>query len=187
MGAAVSPISSFTCADENPLHQVTVFVDASETGYGGYCGSHTVAGVLPTDVIGTSSTLRELCGVRLLTEELAERLQNKRVKYVLDSQPAIANLIKGGGDKSSLNDAIKEWWRICQRLSITPSYEWVPRENNKDADKLSKANEYDVTRLTDAAHAIAIRSLSSTMFRMVLSIVLYEGVRYDDNPCSDAN
>jgi hypothetical protein len=127
---------------DHPSHQLTVHCDSSETGYGGWWGTRKVAGILPWSIIGTSSTLRELCGLRLLTEQIASHLQNKRVKFVMDSQPAVANLTNGGGTKEVLNDEIKQWWAVCEKYNIQSSYEWVPREENTEADRLSKSVEF---------------------------------------------
>jgi hypothetical protein len=48
---------------DNPEHQITVHSDASETGYGGVCGTNKVSGTLPTHLIGRSSTIRDLNGL----------------------------------------------------------------------------------------------------------------------------
>ena len=130
---------------DHPLHQTTVTCDSSVSGYGGACGAMKVSGVLPWQVIGRSSTLREITGLRLLCTKMIEHLANRRVKFVMDSQPAIANLTKGGGVVDELNDEIKRWWTLCDSHNIQATYEWVPREQNEEADKLSKAHEFPHT------------------------------------------
>jgi hypothetical protein len=127
---------------DHPLHQLTVYCDASVTGYGGTCGSTRVSQVLPTYMIGTSSTHRELFGLIAVTNTLADTLTNKRVRFVMDSQPAIANLTNGGGPVPALNDEIKRFKTLCFGLKIEASFEWIPREVNVEADELSKANEF---------------------------------------------
>jgi hypothetical protein len=126
----------------HPRYQLSVYCDASVTGYGGSCGSRKVAGILPTHIIGKSSTLRELYGLRQLTVALQDVLTNKRVRFIMDSQPAVANLTKGGGPVPELNDEIKHWLEVCRNYNIEPTYEWVRREENTEADELSKANEF---------------------------------------------
>ena len=132
---------------DNPAYQIEVNVDASETGYGATLGSTKCSGTLPTHLIGTSSTLREVWAVILSSQEMLPKLVNRRVKYNMDSQPAVANLTKGGGDKPTINDAIKTWWLMCEHNKIEPSYEWIPREENTEADELSKANEFDTSQM----------------------------------------
>jgi hypothetical protein len=147
------------CSMDHPSHQLTVYSDTSVTGYGGTCGSSRFAQVLPTIMIGQSSTYRELYGLRKLTEKFSKLLQGMRVKFVLDSQPAVSNLTNGGGPKQILNEEIKLWWALCEKLSITPSYEWIPREENVEADTLSKANEFkhDLANMTSDAYVLAMQ------------------------------
>ncbi len=130
----------------HPQYQITVHCDASVTGYGGSCGSKKVADVLPLHMIGKSSTHRELYGLRQLTIAMKDVLVNKRVKFIMDSQPAVANLSKGGGPVADLNDEIKQWLETCRHFNIEPTYEWVRREDNTEADELSKANEFRHTK-----------------------------------------
>jgi hypothetical protein len=88
---------------------------------------------------------------------MQQRVANKRVKFVMDSQPAIANLTKGGGKKDDINEEIKRWWKVCETYRIEASYEWVARTENSEADELSKRNEIDQREenMTDTAKARA--------------------------------
>jgi len=54
-------------------------VDASDTGWGAVCGDQSVAGALPNEVLGSSSTLRELVGLRLA---LSAWSANRRVEVL---------------------------------------------------------------------------------------------------------
>ena len=125
----------------HPLHTMTANVDASEAGWGIHVGGVENAGYLPVELIGTSSTRRELVGLRLAAESVKHVLRHHRVRFRMDSYPAIRNLMKGGGPKPDLCDEIKLWWSWCRLNDVQPSYEWVPREENKTADKLSKSME----------------------------------------------
>jgi hypothetical protein len=102
--------------------------------------------MLPLHIIGTSSTLREMTGLRLAVERWREELRGKKVRFIMDSQPAIRNLMKGGGPVHNLNEAAKEWWKTIQKLNIQPSYEWVRREDNQLADEMSKTNSFKVSK-----------------------------------------
>ena len=143
---------------DHPLHQVTVNCDASVTGFGGTCGSSRVADVFPTHMIGTSSTHRELYGLRQVAFMFSTVLCYKRVRFIMDSQPAIANLTNGGGPVSLLNDEIKLWMALCTQLHIEASYEWVRREDNMEADELSKANDFkhSLEHMTPTAYTAAM-------------------------------
>jgi hypothetical protein len=56
----------------------------------------------------------------------------------MDSLAAVRNLINGGGPVKELNDLMKEWFDWCTTNNIVCTYEWIPREENKSADGLSK-------------------------------------------------
>ncbi len=72
-------------------------------------------GELPLDVLGPSSTRRELRGLRLLGASMMHALRDRRVTFFLDSFTAVRNLIKGGGPKPDLCDEVRQWWQFCQQ------------------------------------------------------------------------
>ena len=160
---------------DHPQHQITVTCDSSVSGYGGTCGSRNISGVLPWKVIGRSSTLREITGLRLLSHHIINEIKTKRVKFVMDSQPAIANLTKGGGVVDELNEEIKLWWKFCEEHQVQPTYEWVPREQNEEADKLSKAHEFPHS-MEEIKTNIKEASLS---FCRIHNLQTFEAVQYN--------
>jgi hypothetical protein len=157
---------------ENQI-EVLLWSDASDVGWGGeamgvqagsaaaLAGSETQQlwqpttetrnmehGGLPFAEIATSSTRRELVGLLELakTPTILEQLKQKRVKIFMDSQPALCNLINGGGPKPDLTSAVQEWTKFCELHAIKAVYEWVPRAANWRADKASKlhAQQYNL-------------------------------------------
>jgi hypothetical protein len=127
-------------ADATSDVHVTLQCDASDVGW----GAHTdvegsgVKGELPAEVLGQSSTARELTGVLLAAESMEEELRGRRIVVRMDSHPAICNLIRGGGKVEELCELVRRWWLWCKRNHVTPTYEWIPREENDAADTLSK-------------------------------------------------
>ena len=97
-------------------------------------------GSLPRQEIGRSSTRRELVGLLQLvsTETILSQIRGKRIRVLMDSLPALRNLINGGGPKEELTAAVKEWTRFCEQHNVKPVYEWLPRAANWRADKASK-------------------------------------------------
>jgi hypothetical protein len=59
----------------------------------------------------------------------------------MDSFAATRNLIKGGGPVPALCDLVKRIWHLCDEHGVSLHPEWVPREENTQADRLSKAWE----------------------------------------------
>lgn len=125
----------------HPLATDVLRVDASEYGWGAVLNStFPASGFLPTELIGKSSTLRELRGLRLAAEQLASKFTGSRLRVEMDSNPAVRNLINGGGPVPELCLEVKLWWAWCEERKLQPQYVWIRREENKEADRLSKAD-----------------------------------------------
>jgi hypothetical protein len=72
------------------------------------------------------------------TPKVLEQIAGKRVRVIMDSVPALRNLIKGGGPVPELCVAVREWVQFCESHGIKPVYEWVERAGNWRADQASK-------------------------------------------------
>ena len=114
-------------------------LDTGEYASGGHLSGRWVTIPLPGQYIGTSSTRRELYGLVEMIAYFARDIQGKKVRFDMDSLPGIRNLIKGGGPKSDLCQLVKRVWKQLNHLKVTPIWNWIPREKNKVADRLSKA------------------------------------------------
>ena len=120
----------------NFSHHVEVWSYSGEVGYGGHLiglkDEHS--GVLPPELIGTSSTRR----VRKTAIALGEQIRGKRVLFHMDSRASVFNMLNQGGNIRELNASYLQWIEGCKNLQIEPYYAWLPREHNVRADKLSK-------------------------------------------------
>ena len=101
----------------------------------------TLSVPLPSGLIGTSSTLRELHGVLTVVEAWGALYRGRVIRLCLDSYAATRNLEKGGGPVAALCALTKRVWRACEEHGLTVYPQWVPREENTIADGLSKAWE----------------------------------------------
>ena len=123
--------------------EVDVFVDSSEIGWGATVLGEQVGDIFPAWLIGTSSTMRELNGLLGCSRHTAVRewLRGKVVRWNLDSKPAVANLINGGGPVSALCTVVKQLWVEWDLLSVTSTFRWLPRETleMQRVDEASKA------------------------------------------------
>ena len=126
----------------NTSQQIEVWSDAGEVGYGGHLGpagpGDEHSGVLPPELIGASSTRRELYAIRKTAIALGDRIRGKRVLFHVDSRASVFNMLNQGGSIRELNTAYREWIQTCEDLRIEAYYAWLPREENVRADKLSK-------------------------------------------------
>jgi hypothetical protein len=118
----------------------TIKLDSGETG----SGAHLVGGSLQFSsplnylLIGTSSTRREMVGLKMFLVERGELFAHRRVRFVFDSAASVCILLKGGSRIPALTRLTKDIVLLLLNLHITPVYEWTPRENNVLADRLSK-------------------------------------------------
>jgi hypothetical protein len=126
----------------SPLHEVEMYCDTGETGWGALVNNNDFSGLLPLRAIAASSTARELTGLLLALSDtsLQKSVRGRVVRISLDSSSAIANLLNGGGPVSSLCDLIKALWHLCNELSVSLHPRWVSRETNllQHVDALSK-------------------------------------------------
>lgn len=124
----------------SPEAEIELWSDTSESGFGGHILGHHVFGPLPTELIGSSSTRRELYGLLQVASAAKQLLSGKHVRVNMDSMCSVQILTKGGSrvSKDHLNEAAKQWFLFCAEQKITCTYHWVPREQNSWADVLSK-------------------------------------------------
>jgi hypothetical protein len=122
----------------NRAETININVDASATGIGAIMEGKTFAEALPERMVDTSSTERELWTVLRVFQEWGEALRGQHVKIITDSLPAARNLIKGGGPVTSLCNIIKQIYKETKQNEITYVVTWVEREQNTQADILSK-------------------------------------------------
>lgn len=124
---------------------IVLHTDASEDGWGAHTRGASAFGRFPEHLRSphTSSTMRELLAVlyALRSHPIATALAGLRVTFVLDSMAAVANLNKGGGPIAELSRTVKEIWRECLYLNIDANAEWIEREQNEEADALSRFND----------------------------------------------
>jgi len=145
--------------------QVVLWSDASDVGWGGEAAgvearvpaadvqvpstpvTHMAHGALPFQEIRRSSTRRELIALQKVaaTPRILEQIQGKRILVVMDSVPALRNLIKGGGPVPELCAAVADWQRFCEGHNIEAEYEWVERAKNWRADEASKLDSQQHT------------------------------------------
>jgi len=138
--------------------QVLLWSDASDVGWGGEAAGATTQlpaaqvdlpltpveemahGALPRRDIRCSSTRRELVALLKVasTPAILQQIVGKRIRVIMDSIPALRNLIKGGGPVPELCAAVRDWTVFCQKHSIHAVYEWVERAGNWRADRASK-------------------------------------------------
>lgn len=122
-----------------------MYSDASGTGYGGY-----VVNIIDNEVMGRwnsvesiqSSTWRELEAVYRVLLTLLDILQGQKVKWYTDNQN-IVHILNKGSRKIDLQQISIKIANVCTLHNIVLLPQWVPREENVKADKISKSTDCD--------------------------------------------
>ena len=127
---------------EVPRKTVAVYGDASNSGCGSFIsGSNDVAAKLfSPQECKKSSTWRELENVRFSIQSLSPILKNNQVMFFTDSQPA-QRILQSGSMKRDCHILARDTLQLCAHNHIDLDIEWIPREDNKEADRISREPE----------------------------------------------
>jgi len=133
------------------IYELDLFTDAGEVGWGARVSDVDVHGLLPSHLIGSSSTRRELYGLleALNDDSVARLVQGKVLRINIDSKAAVANLVKGGGPVVELCSLVKSIWLRCTDLRVTVAPNWVSRDDPRvqHVDALSKCDTKWILKL----------------------------------------
>ena len=130
-----------------PKIDVMTYSDASEIGWGGYAvqiGDLLATGCWSEADRKRSSTWREIRGTKLVLQSLVDSLKGKEVLHRTDNQNTV-HILSVGSRKQDLHQDAIDIYKLCQQNNIRLSVEWVSRDDNVQADTLSRtedANDY---------------------------------------------
>jgi hypothetical protein len=147
---------------------IIVQTDASETGWGA-----TIKGERKVELAGSlrkekkdSSTLREIVAVKEALEKGRHLLKGKRVEVRMDSQALSHIMLKQSSRTSEIHDFMKQIWYRCYEDGIELEIKWIPREENKEADLLSRvfknATDKEREEIEKIAKAKNIKTTTNT-------------------------
>lgn len=87
-----------------------------------------------------SSTFRELRAIRLVLESYGKDLQGKEVCHRTDNKNAEI-IISVGSRVPELQLEAVAVYKLCRELNIRLSVEWLSRDDNVEADELSRIED----------------------------------------------
>ena len=131
-----------------PKHAITkvVYSDASNDGYGGYIVSKLdkpiAQGSFNEKQKEKSSTHREVFAVLHVLESLKKKLQGETILWHSDNIN-VAKIITKGSKKPDMQDIAMAIFSLCIKYNITIIPRWIPREENMEADAISKLHDTD--------------------------------------------
>ena len=135
-----------------PSYRLEIYGDASEVKAGGFLKHEGVkipfSKYLPPEMLGESSTLRELYCLSLAIRLFDGSLKGETVLYVTDSQ-CTEIIMSKGSTKFKLHKLAAEIHQFCIIMNIKLIVAWVPRNHNAIADFYSKLEDFDDWALSD--------------------------------------
>lgn len=133
--------------------KIQVYSDASSTGGGAFVclQGETMKSHLEWDQSQArkSSTWRELFVVLHALESFGLQLSNQHLVWNCDNQ-AVPLIIRRGSMNAELHEIAIKIFDFCHRHKVTLSAHWIPREENKLADNLSRVRDWDDWAITPA-------------------------------------
>ena len=89
-----------------------------------------------------SSTLREILAVKLVLLSLVPKLTGSSAKWFTDNQN-VPRILTCGSRKTHLRSEALDIYHICVNNGISIEMEWIPRNQNEQADYLSRFYDPD--------------------------------------------
>ncbi|CAI7932755.1 unnamed protein product [Closterium sp. NIES-54] len=125
-----------------------IHVDASAHNWGATLtkftdASYEASASMPSELLPTSSTQRELEGVLWALETFASHIKSGHVLVRVDNQGVVFILRKGGSSQPWLTLTCQAVIQFCLKNHTRLAIEWIPRELNAHADELSKIQDQD--------------------------------------------
>jgi predicted lactoylglutathione lyase len=120
----------------------TIFTDASNSGWGAWCGTNLVHGLWSESEAIEHINILELKAVWLALLAFASSLRNVHLAVKCDNSTAVAYINNLGGIKSEkLNDLSKQIWLWCYERNIFLSAFHIAGKENIQADYLSRISK----------------------------------------------
>lgn len=122
-----------------PAPQMTIYVDASDTGWGVKSETIETAGHWTPAERENSINVRELKTILFALQMHGNAAKNQTIKILSDSMTALKYVRKAGGTSSPLlQDLALQIQEITNQFNLTVLYEHIPGVKNIDADRLSR-------------------------------------------------
>lgn len=122
----------------------TVYSDASDTGAAGFIEGHNMVmhKTWNVDEQVKSSTWREVKAIQLCIRSFSEFLKNSSVSFFTDNQNAVS-IISKGSRIPELQILALDIFKCCLKHNISVFITWLPRDQNEQADLLSRVIDID--------------------------------------------
>ena len=138
-------VNGYKIKDHHAITKI-VYTDASDHSYGGFIvqklGNAVAHGTFSTNETQGSSTYRELLAVKHVLQSFPEKLRHQTVLWHSDNKN-VSTIINKGSPKDHLQSLTLDIFCLSLRHDIKLISSWIPREENQEADDISKFVDSD--------------------------------------------
>ena len=121
---------------DNP--SITVFSDASLTGWGGTVDGIETGGNWSVSEQTFHINVLELFAVYYVLASLCNNLENCHIRIMVDNKTALAYINNMGGRKPLCNSVTRKIWMWCKERNIWLSAAYITSSENVIADRMSR-------------------------------------------------
>ena len=169
---------------------LTLHTDASDHGWGAVLLERhaTASDYLPSPSRTESSTARELYAVLASLRSLVSQLRGHEIALYSDSQTTVRILEKGGSPRLHLHSLALDIFHFCLHERITLCPHWLPREDNQEADALSRRPHSQEWQLHPRFFQVACRAFGTPAADLFASTHTRQLPRfYSEHWCPDTS
>lgn len=130
------------CLITNPPEVLSIFGDASSTGYGSFIKGMDIiaAKTFSQAERDAHSTWRDLENINFTLKDFLPFVKDRTVKFFVNNL-ACATITSNGSMKLLCQKIALEIFETCSKSRVSLSLEWIPRDKNKEADYLSRLSD----------------------------------------------
>ena len=134
----VNNIMNNSCPIVQTKPDLTVYSDASLSGWGGARGVTTTGGNWSSSESNIHINILELMAAYYVLASLCDEVRGAHIRLMVDNKTALAYINGMGGRKDVCNKMARKIWNWCKERDIWLSAAYITSEQNIVADKMSR-------------------------------------------------
>jgi len=133
-----------SCQIRTDQFDLTIFTDASLTGWGAHCGNNKTHGFWSLSESKLHINTLELLAIFYGLKCFARNVKNSQILLRVDNTSAISYINKMGGVQfENLSNLAREIWKWCEQKNIWLFASYIPSKLNVVADEESRSTAFE--------------------------------------------